>query len=358
MSRPSCLETWRRAWTLALLLGGGALPAAALGLAHGVFVASPDQPEDAVPESQLAAYVQSVGRDVAFVYFTNNWFRSRAFPAAVVHRVRARGAVPIIRLMLRSSDEAAHGPDPVYSPARIVSGALDADLRAWARQAAAEGGPLYVEYGTEVNGDWFAWNAAHNGREAGAALFVQAYRHIVNVFRAAGANNVRWVFHVASADDPQTPWNRFERYYPGGDVISVLGVSAYGAQTPNEKPIATLRAQLDAVLPRLEALAPGKPVLLLEFGSVAGAQPPPERWAEAALADLTAGRWPALRGFAWWNSAWPNGANPAHFSELRVERQPALAAVFRRSLGHPCIRTTLDLTPDFPTPAPRSPHAP
>lgn len=287
------------------------LPTQPNALAHGVFVASPEQPEDTVDEAQLNAYLAAVGRKLAYVYLTNNWFRSRAFPAEQVARVRARGATPFVRLMLRSSDEEATQPDPLFTLAAINAGTFDAELRAWGAAAGQVGSPVYAEYGTEVNGEWFAWNARWNGREGGAAQFVQAYRHIVNTVRAGGGGNVRWVFHVAAQDDPPARWNTLESYYPGGDVISVLGVSAYGAQSPLDYPqdVLSLRAQLDAVMPRLSALAPAKPALLLEFGSARDAAISPENWvsseswAEAALNDLSAGRWPTLRGFSWWDSA-------------------------------------------------------
>ena len=173
---------------------------------------------------------------------------------------------------------------------------------------------------------------------------MQAYRHIANVVRAGGGVNVRWVFHVAAQDDPSTAWNKLESYYPGGDVISVLGVSAYGAQSPQDRSadIRSLRSQLDSVLPRLKVLAPGKPVMLLEFGSAANPFVAPASWAEAALGDLTAGRWPQLRGFSWWDSGWQNDDTPAHDTELRVEMQPALAAVFRRFLGSAAVHPRLD----------------
>ena len=325
-------------------------PAPVRPLAHGVFVAGPDAPEDAVPEAQLDAYTAAVGvSGLAYVYLSNTWYSSRHFPVQVARRVQARGAVPVVRLMLRSNGEAATGPDLGYTLAELAGGTLDADLTVWAREAAQVPGTVYVEYGTEVNGDWFGWNARWNGKESGAALFVRAYRHLINVARQAGASNVRWVFHVAAQDDPQTDgqtgWNRLEAYYPGGDVISVLGVSAYGAQTPQDTDVRSLRSQLDGVLPRLKTLAPAKPVLLLEFGSAAGASVTPEAWAEAALSDLTSGRWPQLRGFSWWNSAWQNDDVAAHDTEMRLERQPLLASVFRRSLGNSSVASVLNLKP-------------
>ncbi|OLV17392.1 glycosyl hydrolase [Deinococcus marmoris] len=357
---------WRGS-VLALLLG---LASPAVGqpgqavkgpaLAHGVFVASPEQPEDVVPEAQLNAYVAAVGRELAYVYLTNNWFRDRAFPAEQVARVRARGATPFIRLMLRSSDEEAVRPDPLFPLQVIIAGQFDDDLRAWGAAAGRVDGPVYAEYGTEVNGSWFAWNARWNGETAGAAQFVQAYRRMAKLVREGGGSNVRWVFHVAAQDDPPVRWNTLESYYPGGDVISVLGVSAYGAQSPLDAPedLLSLRAQLDDVMPRLSALAPSKPALLLEFGSARGAAVAPEAWAGAALKDLTDGRWPSLRGFSWWDSAWAIDDDPRHDTEMRVETQPALAAIFRRFLVGAGVTERLNLTPSSPQTSSSAQEAP
>ena len=340
---------WRLAALAMLSSCAGSAPTthSTLHLAHGVLVGTLGQEEDVVPESQLSAYVSATGKALAYVYLTNNWYVSRQFPAEQVGRVRARGAMPMVRMMIRSEDEDAAGKDPLYTLEAIVSGTFDNDLKAWGKQAGQSGGPLYAEYGTEMNGSWFTWNAKWNGKAAGAALFIQAYRHIVDQVRLGGGSNVRWIFHPAAGDDPDTAWNKLESYYPGGDIISLVGVSAYGAQSPQDQraDILSLRQQLDSVLPRLKALAPDKPIFLLEFGGAKNPFVASEVWAEAALGDLTSGRWPQLRGFSWWDSAWENDNNPAHDSELRVELQPALAAVFRRYLSSPGISTQFDAAP-------------
>ena len=122
--------------------GTAPLPESKLALAHGVFVAAPGVPEDAVPEAQLDAYVAAVGQPLAYVYLTNNWFVSRAFPAEQVTRVQARGAAAFVRLMLRSSDEQASAPEALYTLSAIIGGQFDAELRAWGEQAAQVGGPV------------------------------------------------------------------------------------------------------------------------------------------------------------------------------------------------------------------------
>lgn len=53
--------------------------------------------------------------------------------------------------------------------------------------------------------------------------YVDAYRHIVDRFRAAGASKVVWIFNLKSTSFPALA----DLYYPGDDVVDWLGASAY-----------------------------------------------------------------------------------------------------------------------------------
>ncbi|MBN1837971.1 MAG: hypothetical protein JW820_19085 [Spirochaetales bacterium] len=189
------------------------------------------------------------GKPAAWVYFSHNWYRSRGFPADTAAWIRDRGSTPFIRLMLSSSPD-QNRPEGRFSLNRILQGAFDPDLCAWARGAREFDEPLFVEFGTEVNGRWFPWNGWWNGRD------------------------------------------RLEQYYPGDDYVDCLGVNVYGALTPMEKQWPEFRRSMDAVYPRLSALAPTKPVLLLEFGAAAknplGDQ---AEWAGRALTYLVQNCW-------------------------------------------------------------------
>jgi hypothetical protein len=295
---------------------------------HGVYPGGKTGAEDDLTPADVAGYEQTVGREVAWVYFSNNWYRSRAFPEATATWIRERGKVPFIRLMLRSSDENPT-PDPLYTLEAIARGNFDADLQAWGQVARDFSTPLIVEWGTEMNGYWFAWNAKWNGRENGAERFRQAYRHIVETIAAP---NITWVFHVNADDDPVQPWNRLEDYYPGDDVVDWLGVSVYGAQTPQDDYWTDPVEQLDAVLPRLETLA-NKPIFLLEFGVTTNSPlGSASDWADSLFSSLLSSRWPSIRGFSWWNETWQNDDNPAHDTDMRVQNDPDLARVFRERL--------------------------
>lgn len=303
-------------------------------LYHGFYFSANSDTEHNVNAKDVARYEQSVGRDVTWVFFSDNWCEDRRFPAKQCAWIRELGKIPYVRLMLRSDFEQNHA-EKVFTLDAILAGRFDADLKKWAGEAKQFGSPMLVEWGTECNGEWFAWNGKWNGRAMGAKKFVLAWRHIVTLIRGAGANNITWVWHVNNTDAPDVKWNRFENYYPGDDYVDWLAVSAYGPQTPMEKGTPErLRAMLDEAYPRLAALAPSKPLILAEFGCV---QRHPKiaaaDWAGDALADLLGNRWPRIAGFCWWNEAWPNDDNKKHDTDMIILDDPALAGVFRTQLS-------------------------
>lgn len=301
-------------------------------LYHGVYPGGQNGQEDDVTPADLEDYEQAVGQGAAWVVFSHNWYRSPQFPLATATWIRELGKVLYIRLMLRSAPDNPT-PDPEYSIDAILAGHFDDEVQAWGAAAAEFGSPLIVEWGTEMNGSWFAWNATWNGAEMGADAFRDAYRHIIDVVDRAGADNITWVFHLNSSDDPEEPWNAFERYYPGDDDIDWIGVSAYGAQSPTDTECVSLVEQLDEVMPRIRALT-DLPVVVSEFGSAAG-NPTCDQaaWADAALAALLANRWPEVHGFSWWDEDWQNDDDPSHDTSMNVADSEELTDVFRARLS-------------------------
>ncbi len=321
----------------------GIVTAAQGQLYHGVYPGGVTGEEDDVTALDLDSYEQTVGKTAAWVYVSHNWYRSRSFPAENAGWIRQAGSVPFIRLMLWSSLQQDRR-EWIFTLRRIIRGAFDSDFRQWAREAAAFGSPIIVEFGTEVNGQWFPWNGFWNGRgfpffygdpaePNGPERFRDAYRHIVEIMREE-ASNITWVFHANNEDWPDTAWNRLENYYPGDDVVDWIGVSVYGALTPMDTEWPRFRDSMEAVYPRLAALSTDKPIAVLEFGAAAhnslGDQ---AQWARDALTDLTGGRWPRVIGFSWWNETWQNDENPEHDTTMRVQDNPGLAQVFKELVG-------------------------
>lgn len=314
-------------------------------LYHGVYPGGVTGEEDDLTIADVTAYENAAGKTAAWVYFSDNWYHGRAFPVRTATWIRNHGSVPYIRLMLRSDPEQGHA-DPVYSLSRILSGAFDDDLRGWCAGARNFRTRLIAEYGVEVNGEWFPWNGRWNGggtttaygdpNEAdGPERFRDAYRHIIQICRDEGTENVTWVFHVNDGDWPDVSWNRLENYYPGDAYIDWLAISSYGAQTPLDDWWPIFRVSMDDVYPRVASLSATKPIIVAEFGvtnnNPLGSQ---SQWANAALSNITNFRWPRLIGFSWWNEWWQNDENPQHDTNMRVQDNPLLAQVFKNLVGN------------------------
>ena len=314
-------------------------------LYSGIFPGTDDiVSEDEISSESLNEYINKVGKKPTWVYFSDNWYKSRAFPEKTATWIREMGSIPFIRLMLRSSEEQNIEEDK-FTLDNIIEGEFDDDLRRWASDAKRFETPLLVEYGTEVNGDWFSWNGRWNGggrktgygdpkKADGPERFQDAYRHIIKIMKDEGAGNITWVFHVDSDDVPDKSWNRLENYYPGDDWIDWIGVSIYGASEPSDEDDTTFSEIMDEIYPRLTRLGKEKPVAVLEIGVAANNKEVDQaKWTEEALTELSSFRWPEVIGFAWWNDGWENDDDPANDTNMYIHENPGLAQVYRQIVG-------------------------
>ena len=301
----------------------------------GVGTDTHDPSEHDVTPADVARYEQAVGAKTAWIYFSNNWFESRKFPAEMCGWIRELGKIPYVRLMLRSDVDQKHA-EKQFTLQKIAAGSFDADLRAWAQEAKHFASPILVEWGTEPNGDWFGWNGKWNGRaRSGAADYISAYRHIVDVMREEDATNLQWVWHVNWYDEPQATWNHFENYFPGQTYCDWVALSAYGPTTPMTKDgTESFAFKLREAYPRLTTIAPDKPIIVAEFGcDLHNHHVDAARWTHGALGELFSRRWPAIVGFCWWNEGWQNDDHKKHDSDLIILHDPDLTRVFREDLA-------------------------
>jgi hypothetical protein len=305
-------------------------------LYHGFYYDGPaadgqDPTEHNVAPEDVKQYERAVGKKTAWVLFSDNWFESCQFPRALCEWIRRAGKIPYLRLMLRSDLDQKHA-EKKFTLKNIIAGDFDNDLRTWARAAKTFGSPILIEWGTEPNGDWFAWNGKWNGgATVGPALYTAAYRHIVDLMRAEGADNLQWIWHVNWFDEPETKWNRFENYYPGDDYCSWVALSVYGPLTPMTKDgLESFRFKMSEAYPRLTKIAAGKPIVIAEFGcDLHHRKVRASQWANAALDDLFSNRWPGVIGFCWWNESWENDDQEKHDTDMNILHDSSLTNVFR-----------------------------
>ncbi|MGN6688921.1 MAG: glycoside hydrolase family 26 protein [Actinomycetales bacterium] len=175
--------------------------------------------------------------------------------------VLARGQAPLLTWEPWVAGQGV--TQPSYSVDMLASGSYDDYYRAWAQALASLGQPVYLRFAHEMNGTWYPWAAQANGNTATA--YVNAWRHVHDVFAAAGATNVRWVWSPNVSYTGSTP---LAELYPGDAYVDVVALDGYNWGTSGGPGVWQTASQIfDASLAELSALAPAKPVWIAETAS-------------------------------------------------------------------------------------------
>jgi hypothetical protein len=263
--------------------------------------------------SRVAAFEQQVGNRLSWVALSQPWSRGLAFPRGQVLSIWRGGAVPYVAFLPTSGayapGTAQSGPERRYTLQAIVDGAFDHRLGAWADGARNLGVPLLLSFGADVNEDWGPWNARWNGAGEtegygdptypdGAERYRDAYRHVVELFRAEGATNVAFVFQ-ADAGATGAAWNAARLYYPGDRYVDWLAISAYGS-LDSSSPIVPFARRLGGsdvygTLTRLSR----RPAAAF-VGTVDDAAQRKPAWIRDVFRALRSGRYPRVRAAVWW----------------------------------------------------------
>ena len=289
--------------------------------------------EDSVTPDRLAEIKKISGFTPAWIYFSNNWYKKIKFPAKEVKAIYDFGSIPFIRLMPRT-DFNAYKKDPVYTLQKIINGAFDKDLKKWAQDARNSDIPMIIEFGTEMNGNWFPWSGALNGKDP--KKFVKAYRHIIELFKNESALNITWVFHADADSDPDEEWNDMSAYYPGDDYIDWLGVSVYGSQSQNEEIVNFIEA-FDSTYKKLSGISANKPLAIFEFGTIEN--PVKEikaAWIKSVFESIKDNRYPRIKALGYWHSKWEN--EDGSVSDMRLDSSPEVLQTVQEMLSNTIFR--------------------
>jgi hypothetical protein len=294
---------------------------------------------DSVGDAAIGSFERLAGHRLNWVRFSQSWFRGLAFPRARVLTIWRHGAVPYVAFLPASGVLSGPGPkqrnpEERYSLQRIIDGAFDRQLRAWAHAARELGIPLLLSFGTDVNDDAGPWNARWNGAGEtagygdksypdGAERYRDAYRHVVSLFRAEAVTNVSFVFDAAAlpaGDD----WNDVRLYYPGDAYVDWLGISVDGS-VDAEGELAPFTRQVDesGVYTTLTSLSK-RPVAIADLGAVENAAGEKAGWIRDAFRALRSGRYPRVKAVTW---AALGGV------KTRIDSSPGARAAFRSGVS-------------------------
>lgn len=207
------------------------------------------------------------------------------FPTSKITNIAAAGLVPEITLEPWSWKTS--GPNqPQYSLASIFDGSHDADFARIAGVIAQSGTPIYLRFAHEMNGTWYPWAESVNGNKPGD--YVKAWTHVHNLFAAAGATKVTWVWspniNIGSRGTP------LAEVMPSQSSFDMAGISCYGHS-------GTALSTCGPTLRELVSLT-SKPIVLSEVGADGAAK---ASWISSLTSLFQA--YPQIAGFVWFNTS-------------------------------------------------------
>jgi cellulose synthase (UDP-forming) len=267
-------------------------PQLAIGVTTSALAADATAPWSPAELAQVNAFEAAVHAHASIVMWYEDWAHGRV-DLAQLRAVSARGSLPEITWEPWDYTVGLRRAQPEYTLASIIAGRHDALIRSWARELRAYGKPVMLRLAQEMNGDWYPWGDGINGNQPGQ--YVQAWRHVHDIFAAMGADNVLWVW---------SPVARFgvglnTSEYPGDAYVNIVGLSGFngGSALPwtGWRSFASI---FDASLLTLHRLAPSKPVQISEV-STAAAGGSNAAWIADMFHDLE--HQPNIRSVVWFD---------------------------------------------------------
>jgi len=240
----------------------------------------------------VTAFTATTGVRPGVVVYYSGWMEP--FQVRFAEMAARHHAAPLVQI----------NPTRVSMTA-IASGRYDSYLRSYAATVRAFRGRVILSFGHEMNGSWYSWGYKHTS----PATFVDAWRHIVTVFRQQGADNVTWLWAV-NVMHPHGNIPSPAAWWPGNSYVTWVGIDGY-----YYKPSWTFASLFGPTIKAIRGLTLA-PILISETSVAPAADKP------AKIANLFAGvRDYGLLGLVWFNSDKHRNWSIS---------DPASAAAFRR----------------------------
>jgi hypothetical protein len=155
----------------------------------------------------MAGFQSAAGRLPNLAEYYSGW--AEPFKTAFAEELYRHHIVPLVQI------------DPTDAlVAQVAAGIYDVYLRQYADEVRDFRHPVVIGFGHEMNAWWYTWGYRH----VPAATFVKAWRHLVQVFRGEGADNVTWLWTI-QADEPGT--RPIQDWWPGKAYVTWVGIDGF-----------------------------------------------------------------------------------------------------------------------------------
>lgn len=224
--------------------------------------------------------------------------REQRFPKDEVESIVMLGSIPVITWepwLNDFTEENIPGLPDIEERDKnglksISSGLYDSYLKKWAKDAKAEKVTILIRLGHEMNDPYrYPWGPQNNEPQD----FIDAWKHVVELFRKEQVNNVLWVWA------PHLAYGKFRDFYPGDEYVDWIatGTLNYGTVAPWSQ-----WWTFDEIFAKYyEELATyHKPIMLAEFGSLAVGGDR-AKWYAEALYDFPT-KYPAVKALIFFHN--------------------------------------------------------
>jgi len=252
--------------------------------------------EQGVPNSYelIRSFTLATGVQPRIVLYYSAWYEK--FSTSFARTAASNDAVPFVEL------------EPWNVSLRaITAGRYDNYLRAYAASVRSFGHPVILSFAHEMNGDWYPWGEGH----VDPSTFVNAWRHVVDIFRAQGASNVAWLWTVSSVNLTSSP---LLEWWPGSRWVDDVGIDGYYYRASD-----TFSSVFGTTIAQVRKFG-HDPILISETAVGPAAGP-------TKIAGIFAGiRTDHLLGLVWFDKAQDD---PPIHQDWRLENTPAALSAFR-----------------------------
>lgn len=215
------------------------------------------------------------------------------FNTTVMNQCRNNGMIPMVSWApLSPQSDESYYPTPTLQD--ILNGQEDAYLTAWGQATAAWGHPFFVRLFWEFTGSWTTHYNPWSGYNSGAAQFVQAWQYVVNKVRAAGADNISWVWCPADVGDSVAT---LQSVYPGNNYVDWVATDVYPSQGQGMEPEVT----------NIHTAIPDKPMMLAEIGYNGNDM---DSWWNNFLTNVLPNQYPYIKAVILWQDDETSGPSP------------------------------------------------
>lgn len=208
---------------------------------------------------KISAFEKDYGIHPSLVMWYQDW--SSPFPKKEAQNVIDANAIPHIVW-----EPWIWGDEGKIKPENIIKGERDEYIRSWAKDVKKFGHPVFIRTLHEFNIEGYPWGIVNNKRDP--QIYIQAFRHLVDIFRKEGVTNVKWVWCPMNFSYPESDWNDYLKAYPGNDYVDWIGIDGYNwGSSQSWSRWQSFEDLFREPVIRLSGAFPDKPIMVAEYGS-------------------------------------------------------------------------------------------